>query len=252
MRKLLWGLLLLILAACAKPPQPVWTERPAPGQLLQRLEKITGQVDSIDGAAKVGLNVAGKYYSSQQFLLAEKPDRLRADALTGFGQLIFQLTTNGEELRVFLNTSVPGHFYRGPASYENLSRFTRLPLPAAELLRLLMYDPALIDYREAAVSSAEDGLLLKIWNPLRSQELLFDSQLQLIGCRYLAAGEVLLDVRYAKFTFENPFPRRIEIELPKENTRVSVKFSELALNVPIAAERFFLKQPENLLPEPLP
>ncbi len=253
MIRMLWsGLLLLLLASCTRPPQPVWTEVPEAEQVLQRLQETTGRVNSLDGAAKVGLTVGGKYFSTQQFLLAEKPDRIRADALTGFGQLILQLTSDGEELRVFLNTTVPGHYYRGPASYENLSRFTQVPLPAEDFLRLLMYDPPLIDYREARVTEVKEGLLLGLWNAERRQELVFDTQLRLIGCRYLTGTELLLEVRYEKFADTDFFPRRVEIELPKEKTSMAVQFSELQINVPIAAERFRLRQPATLIAEPLP
>jgi len=34
--------------------------------------------------------------------LLQKPNRLRADVLTGFGQLILQMTSDGEILSVFL------------------------------------------------------------------------------------------------------------------------------------------------------
>lgn len=253
MTRSLWaGFVLLLLASCARPPQPVWTEVPEAEQLLLRLKETTGKVYSLDGAAAVGLTVHGKHVSSQQFLLAEKPDRIRTDVLTGFGQLILQLTSDGEELAVFLNTPVPGKFYRGPASDENLARFTRVPLADEDLLRLLMYDPPLIDYLHTEVTVLEEGVVLELWNAERGQELLFDPQLQLVGCRYLTTAEPLLEVVYQKFDENDRFPRTVRIDLPQEETRVVLRFSELQTNVAIAAERFRLKTPANLQVEALP
>ncbi len=251
-RLLLSGLLLLVLAACARPPQPIWTDLPSTAQLLERLQKTTGQVRSLDAEAKVGLTVKGKYVSSQQFLLAEKPDRFRADVLSGFGQLILQLTSDGEELAVFLNTTVPGRFFRGPASFENLSRFTRVPLADKDLIRLLLYDPPLIDFEASEVQVSEEGLVLRLSSNERFQDLLFDRQLHLVGCRYLAKDEALLDVKYGKIDEQDLFPRTVRIELPREETSVALRFSALQTNVSIPAERFRLKQPEKIQVEALP
>ncbi len=251
LRNYLLLLLTLLLAACAKPPVPVWTELPTAGTLLQRLAETTGRVDSLDTAASVGLTVKGKYRSSQQFLLVEKPDRLRADVLTGFGQLVLQLTSDGEELSVFLNTTVPGRFLRGPATDENLARFTRVPLSIENMLRLLVYDPPLISYQQHAVSVVEEQLMLRLSAQAQVQELLFDSQLRLVGCRYFTGGQRFLEVRYQQIDDTELFPHRVQIELPEEQTKLTLDFSELQLNVGIAAERFRLKQPANVTLEPL-
>lgn len=252
MKRFLALLLLLFLAGCAKPPKPVWTELPSSDEVLRQFFETTGQVSSLDGAASVGLTVDGRYFSSQQFLLVEKPDRLRADVLTGFGQLILQLTTNGQELSVFTNTTVPGHFYRGPATAENVSRFTRIPLPTKDMVRLLLYDPPLVDYRQAEVSAEKDQLLLRLENPQLQQELLFDERLRLVGCRYFFGGEMLLEVLYQKLDVEKRFPRTVRLNLIAENTSATLKFSELQTNVKIPPERFQLKKPGNIPVEDLP
>jgi len=244
-------LLVLLLAACARPPVQVWTELPTAEILLQRLAETTGRIDSLDAAAGVGLTVKGKYRSSQQFLLLEKPDRLRADVLTGFGQLVLQLASDGEELSVFLNTTVPGRFLRGPATDENLARFTRVPLSLTNMLRLLLYDPPLISYQQHTVSVVDGQLLLRLTADTQEQELLFDQQLRLVGCRYFSQAERFLEVRFEKIDSLEQFPSRIKIELPAEQTTLALDFSDLQLNVDIAAERFRLLQPANLPLEPL-
>ncbi len=252
MRRLLSLCILLLLAACAKPQKPIWTDLPSADQLLERVAATTGQVASLDTAASVGVTVKGKYLSSQQFLLAEKPDRLRADVLTGFGQLALQLASDGEELSVFLNTTVPGRFFRGAASHDNLARFTRVPLSAQSLIRLLLYDPPLIAYRQASVVEGKGGLVLKLGADEREQELYFDTQLRLVGCRYLGGGSEQLEVLYQKIAEEDGFPRQIRISLPAEETKLVLKLSELQTNVSIAEERFRLQQPKNTVVEPLP
>lgn len=245
-------LLLFLLASCARPPEPVWTELPTVDGLLLRIAETTGRVNSLDAAAKVGLTSNGTYRSSQQFLLAEKPDRLRADVLTGFGQLVLQLASDGHELSVFLNTTVPGRFFRGAASDENLARFTRMALPARDMVSLLLYDPPLIAYRQAEVRLVDGQLRLYLVAGQREQELLFDNQLNLVGCRYLAESVLLLEVLFLQLDDTDKFPRRVQIELPAEQTRLVFNFTELQTNINISNERFRLPQPANIAVENLP
>lgn len=243
--------ILLLLSACAKPPQPVWTEMPTADQLLERLNEASGRFHSLDAEVSVSLSVHGKYLSSHQFLLVERPDRFRADVLTGFGQMVLQLTSNGKQLAVFLNTEVPGRFLRGPATDENIARFTRVPLPVASLIRLLLYDPPLIETGHSLVIPQDEKLLLTLENAERRQELLFDRQLHLVTCRYLAGDELLLEVDYQKIE-KDGFPRSVRINLAKEQTNVTLHFSDLKTNVNIVPEKFVLKKPDNLKIEPLP
>jgi outer membrane lipoprotein-sorting protein len=245
-------LVLLLLAGCARPSAPVWTELPSAETLLQRIAETTGRIDSLDAAAGVGLTINGKYRSSQQFLLVKKPDRLRADVLTGFGQLVLQLASDGEELSVFLNTTVPGRFLRGPATDENLARFTQVPLSIKNMVRLLLYDPPLIAYQQHEVKVSDGQLLLRLVADTQEQELVFDAQLRLVGCRYFLQTERFLEVRFLQLDAADQFPLRVQIELPAEQTTLTLTFSELLTNVSIADERFRLSQPANILLEPLP
>ncbi|SHI57966.1 Outer membrane lipoprotein-sorting protein [Malonomonas rubra DSM 5091] len=253
MRHLFALFLLLLISACAKPPQQIWTDLPSSDELLQRIEQTTGQVNSLDAAASVALTTAGKFFSSQQFLLLERPERLRTDILTGFGQLILQLTSDGEQLSVFVNTKVPGRFYRGEASPDNLARFTRIPLQPRELVKILLYSPPMIQYQRQEVKPGENnGLLLLLENSDMRQEVLFDAELRVIGCRYYSGNNLFLQVDYQRLDEEKQFPRTIRVELPEQQSRATVKFSDLKLNLEIPADKFHLQPPDGIPVEPLP
>jgi len=252
MRRLVSLLLLLLLAACARPQLPVWTELPDADKLLQQVASQSGMVESLDAAASVSLNVDGKYFSSQQFVLLERPNRLRTDVLTGFGQLILQLTSDGEQLAVYTNTTVPGRFYRGPATDENLIRFTRIPLAGRDMVRLLLYDPPIIAYQQSEVLEGDGELTLRLSGDELEQELFFNEKLQLSGCRYLSKDKLLLEVLYQKIENERLFPQTVRIDAASEKTRVVIKFSDIKLNSEIPVERFRLQPPANLPVEELP
>ena len=245
-------LLLIGLAGCIHPQKPIWTEMPTAEQLIDKVSSASGRFSSLDGAASVALTAGDKYFSSQQFLLLQKPDRLRADVLTGFGQLVLQMTSDGDLLSVFLNTTVPGRFFRGPASYENISRFIRVPLATTDLLALLLYDPPLIDYLDSAIELASGVLKLVLLNGDNKQELLFDQGLHLVGCHYYRGGEEYLSVDYQKFSKESDFPLVIKVKVPLEKTRVKVTFSELKVNEDVDIAQFSLQKPDNISLEKLP
>ena len=239
--------LLFLLCGCIHHSEPVWNDVPTAQQLLERVTANSERYSSLDTAASVALTSGSKFFSSQQFLLLQKPDHLRADILSGFGQLLLQMASDGETLSVFLNTTVPGRFFRGPASYENLYRFIRVPLAVEDLLSLLLYGPPLIAYRHSNVTVSAKHLILTLSDNYNNrQELLFDRQLRMVGSYYLTDGEKYLLVDYQNFSKTSQFPRRIKIDMPLEKTRVKLDLSELRINAKIDPARLSLKAHNNI------
>lgn len=224
---------------------------PAEG-LLQRLSQGIDAYQSLDGEAKVAVSVDGKFFSSQQFLLLEKPDRFRTDVLSTFGQLILQLAVDRDDLKVFLNTEVPGKFYQGAASDENLTHFTRLPVRFKDMVRLLLYDLPLISYQELQVGLHDRGVKLEVSGEQGRQEVVFDRQLRPVESRYFQQDILQLSVTYEKFSERDGFPLKIRIEIPQQKTSASVRFSQARSNIQIPAERFVLERPAKALLEQLP
>ncbi len=248
-----WFLLfLLLLGGCAPAPRQPWPALPRAQELLTRLEAHSGEYRSLDAAARVGVTVEDRYLASQQFILLQRPERLRLDALTGFGQLILQLASDGERLTALLNDSVPPKFLSGQASQANVSRLTRIPLAVDDLIALLLYDPPLVSWRSIRVDQQPDAVRLALESFGERQELLFDRSLRLIGCRYYRQGELWLAVEYAKFAQDSGFPRQIKLELPEEQTQIKLNISELRLNPVIDPQKFRLQKPDSAIVEKLP
>lgn len=251
MRWLLY-IALVAIVGCAPVPDRRWQQIPPAETLLVRLYENAGRYHSLDAMAGVSLTTKGKYYPSQQFLLLERPNRLRADILTGFGQLILQMASDGQDMAVFLNNTVPGRYYYGAASSENITRFVRIPLKPNDLLALLLYDPPLMAYQDTDVSLVDGRLKLVLSSDSNHQDLYFNEQLILVESDYYVQGKQVLRVIYDKFSDQDNFPRRVKIEVPDEATRVTLKYSELKLNTPIEATQFKLEQPKNSIAELLP
>jgi outer membrane lipoprotein-sorting protein len=250
--RLLLVLLLLLLGACARPPEPLWTDVPEATELLEILSARSGKNSRIDAAASVSITTEGRHFSTQQFILAEQPDRVRVDALTGFGQLVMQLASDGDVLSVLLNTTSPPRFYRGSATEENFSRFVRLPLPPQLLVSILLYNPPVFDFQVTQVRKRGEQLELLLVNDTSTQRFFFDGQLQLTGSEYAQHQEPLLIVDYSRFAAVDSFPRRIALHMPLNDVQFAMSINELTLNGAIPAERFLLRVPDGVAVEPMP
>jgi outer membrane lipoprotein-sorting protein len=249
-----WLLLLLLLlpTACARPPAPLWTDMPAATELVEILHARAGTNSRLDSTASVSITTQGKNFSTQQFILAEQPDRVRVDALTGFGQLVMQLTSDGDVLSVLVNTTNPPRFYRGSATEENFSRFVRLPLSPELLVAMLLYEPPILDYQQAQVRQRGGMLELLLVSGAYTQTFYFDGQLQLTGSDYAHHQQTQLAVDYSRFASSDGFPRRIALQMPQDDVMLAMNITELTLNGDIPAERFYLQAPENIAIEPIP
>lgn len=245
-------LMVLLLSACARPPAPLWTDVPSTEMLIDKLSSRSGAYSTFDAATSVSITTEGRYLSSQQFIMVESPDRVRVDALTGFGQLIMQLATDGDVLSVFMNTTSPPRFYRGNATMENFSRFVRLPLPPEFLVAILLHDPPVLDYEKALVYSKNGNLELHLVAGSFLQIFHFDGQFQLIGTEYHQNQDVLFSVDYSRFSAVDGFPRRIELQIPPEDATLAMRINDLVLNADIPAARFVLQTPDGVTPEPIP
>lgn len=249
-------ILLALLAACAPLHAPAPAPAVPPGmaqKLLERLAAEAGAFGSLQGLAKVRVTSGGRTLSATQVLLAKKPDRLRSEVLSPFGQPMLLLASDGTDLEVLVPSE--GRFYRGEATPENIRRFTHLPLGLTDLVHLLLYQvplPAAQGGRVEGVSGGLYRLRLQGAGDGR-QEFYFDSRLHLVRALYYREGTLLLRVRYGKFSDgAHPFPRHIEVELPQQGAKASLTFSDLRTNVAIPAERFVLNPPAGAAVLPIP
>lgn len=245
-----------LLAGCA--PRPIsMPVAPLPAVsadvLLQGIKSSGTSFNTVRGLAKVKLATKNRTVSVNQVLLAAYPDRLRAESLSPFGSPLLILASDGSDLEVLLPGE--GRFLQGPASAENLRRFTRIPLRLADLVSLLLYRPLLFSWdtmHQESGGGSEYRLVLD--GPQgRRQVFTFDADRRLTGAAYYHQTDLLLDVKYGEFLAVAPFyPQRIELSVPGSGVDATVRFQEVALNVDLPAERFRLQPPAGARVEEFP
>ena len=197
---------------------------------MQDWTEISAQVASVQGLAKVKVHTPENTLNGTQVILAEKPDRLRAETLSPFGSPLLLLAADGEELGVLLPTR--NLYYTGAATPVNLGRFVRIPLRLADLVSILLYQPPMINaLSEQAFELLEGGWLLVRNSSPRRQELTFNPLHQLVEVNYFDRDILLLKITYGKFAEdEDRFPRFFGIEIPEQKTTASLEFSDFATN----------------------
>jgi len=234
----------------ALPPLPPV----AANVLLQQVESCGAGVTALRGLAKVQLANGEKNVTVRQVILAGYPDRLRTETLSPFGSPLLVLASDGRNLDALLPGE--GRFLHGPASAENLRRFTRLPLRLPDLVGLLLYRPPLFPWDAMRGGSGEAGERYRLFldgPAARRQVFSFDAALRLSGAAYYDGKELLLEIGYGEFgNASTPFPRQAELQLPAHGVTAKIRFEEVELNADLPAVLFHLQPPPGVVVEELP
>jgi len=242
------GLALLTLFGCSvTPPAPL--PLVADDVLLQALAEQEQQYTSLRGIAKVGIENNSGALRSTQIVLAEKPDRFRAEILSTFGQPVVSMASDG----AIMSVSIPSQrqFYQGVPSAESLARFTGIPLEVRDVVHLLLHQVPLIAYSQIR---SEPGPSLILTDLAGSRQRLdFDHLLRLTGASYFDGGEhPWMLVRYTQFKEEKGFPHQLDLSLPREGVEARVELRELDINLALTDDKFHLLVPEGIPVQPLP
>lgn len=244
--------LLLVLAACARPPVEPLTVYPGlEDELLAAMHQQSEQVKSLKSLAKVTVRSKGRKVSFSQALVLEKPDRMRADILSPFGATVFKMTSDGETLTLYSPGS--SSYYTGEPSIENLQTLTQLPVRVEQIVDMVLYDVPLIDAESTSVTArgAEGYVLTLLAGDLR-QELWFDTARRLVASYWYRGDDLEGHLTYDSFKDEPVFPMEVQLEIPANNGFFRSVLSSPSLNVPIDPNLFQLDLPDHLQAKPFP
>ncbi|MEJ2201833.1 MAG: DUF4292 domain-containing protein [Desulfuromonadaceae bacterium] len=259
------GVLVLLLcalfgSACAplrpeREPERVPLSSAQLDALLLRLEQSGQPFHSLQGMARIQLLWHGEEKNLKQVFHLEWPDRFRAETLNpfGFGSPALLMAADGRDLTVVLPGE--GLVLRGAASAQNVQRVTQLPLQIDDLVNILLWRIQAIAAggRSGSLGPTGDYRLELYAVDGRWQQLSFDRDMRLLEASWYQDGRLLLQVRYDQFSAEAvPFPQRIQINLPPQRSELSLTFSDLELNRPLAAKLFQLATPPGYQERPFP
>lgn len=154
------------LLGCRVPPPDLSRD---PTELLAAVRAAQGRVARVQGSAKVRLESPRASGWVDEFVAAEKPDRVRLETRDFFGNVAAVLVADGG--RFALYDARQRVYYRGEATPENVSRLLALALPPADLAVLLCGSAPLVEGAPREVEVRGSQLLLRLGGASAEQEL---------------------------------------------------------------------------------
>jgi outer membrane biogenesis lipoprotein LolB len=238
---------LLLASACARraPPADLAAD---PAALLEQVERTQARVERVRGEARVRIESPGGSGTVTQFVTAERPDRLRLDALDFFGNPAAVLVADGG--RFALLDLREGVFYRGASSPENLARLLPLAIPARELVLLLCGAAPLVAGRPVGISPGDGVLRLTLEGDGVSQRLDVGAGAAVQGSRIAPlSGQPpppgRYDVSFGRFREAGgrPFPFEVRLDAPEARVHLRLIWKELEANGVLPEDGFTLAPP---------
>ena len=238
-------LFVLLLSSCA-PVRPDLGKPVSQGfadGLMQEWLDNAALISSVQGLAEVKVKAPMTSINGVQVLIAEKPDKLRAETLSPFGTPLVSMTTADGQLGVLLTAQ--NLYYTGAATPENLAQFVHIPLDVPDLVSLLLYQPPLIEaWKEEACNLKNGGWLLVRHGALQRQELVFNQRRQLVEVAYFKDNKLMIRAAYAKFNEQGAlYPALLTLEIPEKYATVSLDFSDVETNGRLRPGLFEVKAP---------
>jgi outer membrane lipoprotein-sorting protein len=241
----------VLLGGCA-----LVTRRPTvPPPLAVSAERLLASIDERAAALHTFRALAQMHYVGPKESLAvkevvalERPDHLRIEMMSPFG-VALQIASNGQ--RLFAYHHGEHTFYGGRASAENLARFTRFDLELAEVIDLLVGLPPARERRGGAAIAferpqgwwkvtsglARGGTLVVWFDP--------DTLLATRAHEIAADGTVRYVAQYAQYEFASgiQLPREVRFEVPAQQAKVDLRYSNVSVNTELAATLFAFDPP---------
>jgi hypothetical protein len=245
----------LALAACGPVPRPKDAYDSA-SDLLGDLRRLREQVRSFRITGKVDHFGEEQRVQGKTYLFARLPGRLRIDVLSPFGNTLSVLTVASD--RFALADYRENRFLEGPAEPCNIARLIRVPLPADEVIRVLVGHSPIIEGQERVEWDRQGFYRVEIRDGERVQTLEVGpdrSALPLRRSRLVEGGEKVFDMTFDRWRRVDGahVPHEIRVEMPREQADLLMRYDEegVEVNVDLPDDAWIQSFPEGARVEPV-
>lgn len=277
------ALILAVATGCGGPRCPSSTLRFAeaggPQGILHHHERLLAWAENLRAEARVDRREAGAPAERARvrgtvLMLAERPDRVRFDAMTQFGP-IATLTSDGASFA--LMDLQENRFFVGPSCAQNIALLLGIPMESEDLGRVLFGEAPLIESSSSEVLCEggsyrvtlrdDAGQIETLRYEIREADAEALPELQRLRLRELmlqgADGTLELRIRWDDHRFvEDPrsaaspregvmLPHRVQIELPPRGIDTLVRFERIEINVTMPSGVFSQAPRPGLAVEPV-
>lgn len=234
---------LLVLAACSAmaahcgpPPRPAYLIR-EPSTILQAIRARERRVRSLRARGSVEHFGREGRVRGSIVIYVQQPERMRVDTFA-FGNLVSSMRSNGQRFTLLQGQ----RFYEGPARPCVAAQLLGIPMEAREVLAILSGGAPLLSERMTAPRWDDGRYVVEVQGEDGSSEGIEldvpDNERNLPPERqHLRVRRVVLRDRQgerATITYDGyrmvdgiPFPERVRIVMPRENTDTMLRFEEV-------------------------
>lgn len=222
------------------------------------IQTLNATVDMVPALGTANKGKITEYKDISAYILFRKAKDIR---IIGLYPVVrskaFDMTSNGSQFRLYLPSK--NRFVEGTNDVEPLSQNKLENLRPSHFLDALIVRPIDPAHDETTLENLTDEdnavYILSINVHGSNGQLILERQLwferlKLTLVRQLIfdpAGDILTDARYSDWQpYDNiSFPKRIDIERPKDEYGVVITAVTIEMNKPLADDRFQLEQPEG-------
>ncbi len=221
------------------------------------VQTITATVDLEPTAGSVYSGVIKEYRDVRSFILAARPAMIRMVGQAPVVRTdIFDMASDGEEFRLFVPSKQK--FIVGKTGVQRPAKNPLENLRPQHILEALLIPPVDPDSERALRYEAEDGgrryYIVAVFEKgsdlnLRRQIWFDRADLRIDRMQFYGSQGVYLEgVQYADYhDFQGVrYPTRIKVTRPVEDYGLSMTVQKVTFNLPIAPEKFELKQPQGV------
>jgi hypothetical protein len=227
---------LLVLCGCAQLP---WRARGVPvpletaGQALEALSRGAFERNTLRAKGRLELDAPAGDSRVDEVVLAQRPDRLRLEALSPLGQALSLLVTDGERYGFFDGETLES----GPLEASVLRERIGIALEPREAVEVLLAAPGAL--RGAPHAAWQDGA--ELWVGVEGWRVAIDPGGELAVLEALdPRGRLRWRARYLGWR-DVPggrYPESLAIEFPRSRARARLLLSRVELNAELEPRYF--------------
>jgi outer membrane lipoprotein-sorting protein len=223
-------------------------------ELSRSVRTVNAKVELAPHTGSRYSGVIEDYKQVNGFILAVSPNHIRMiGQAPAVSSKVFDMVCDGETFRIFIPPK--GKFIVGPARFERASKKPLENLRPQHILEAIFWPPldagALVLFTEEQDGAARFYVLTVVSRgeiPEVTRRIWFDrSDLNLSRVEdYEPGGRLVSVARYSDWQAAGEgasYPREIALDRPRDDYRLDLRITTLALNAEIAGDRFQLEQP---------
>ena len=211
----------------------------------ERLSKL----ETFQGKGKLKISNSEKSDSATGVIVIKKPDSIRLESFSVFGQAVLFLASKYDSFSVFIPKE--NNYYTGQNTLENVKKVLPIDTLIEDFCYYLLGEFRRKESDNVVVKFLEDSKIYKIYfYGDENKVVYFDPKSHVIKkcIVFDSKEEVKSSIAYSKYEDVDGimFPMHVSIKFPHLDAKIEVDYDEVALNEDVKSSLFVLNPPDDV------